>query len=418
MSLASLLGGIANRAPVPYVSRYGSLNLSGIGHGSRSRLSQLEMYDAVGTLHGVVSKLAATTSMVQWKLWRSAPSGLDEDREEVTTPHAAKILWDQPVPKFFNGQKFRFAVQQHKDLAGEMWWVIVRQFGIPVEMWPVRPDRMAPVPHATKFVAGYVYRSPDGEQVPLKVDDVIFVPTPSPTDIYRGCSPLGALAADLANDTAQTAWNASFYRNSANPGGIIKVDRRMQDDEWEELVNRWNQQHRGISNAGRVAVLEEADFIPVSYTQRDMQFVESRGVTKQAILDAYGFPKFALGDVDDVNRASAEASLALFAQTLTVPRLETFKGALNGELLPMFGATATGLEFDYENPVPADAETDNDTLTAQAAALVALVGAGFDEDEACDVVGLPRMKFSKPEPKIIQAPPGAPGGGPDDEPDA
>jgi len=401
--MRSLLGGIVADTPaVPYISRWRNALGRAQQSGSRGREGQLALYSDSGTLFGVVSKLASSTSLVNWRLYRSAASGLECDRTEVTR-HAALTVLNRPN-NFMTRQEIFETGQQHLDLAGESWWVVVRIGKIPFELWPVRPDRMTPIESNTEFIAGYVYRGPDGEEVPLNREDVIMVRTPAPLDIYRGQSPLPALDDDLDNDRAQGQWSAAFFQNNANPGGVITVDRRMQEDEWEEMTTRWNSQHRGISNAGRVAVLEQATFMPISYTQRDMQFVESRGLTKQAILDAYGFPKFGLGDVQDVNRASAEASLALMAQTLTVPRLERWKGALNNDFLPKFGATAGGLEFDYDSPVPPDQETDNATLTAKVNAVVALVGAGFDADEACDTVDLPRMMFTERAPEVIHVP--------------
>lgn len=400
MSIRSLLGGIVrNEAPVPYTSRYRAM-LPGfrLGTESMDQRTELEQYEAIGTLFGVVSSYSTAVSLVNWRLWRKAASGLKEDRTEVTTPHAAKKVWDQPNP-FFTRQELLETVQQHIELTGEGWVVVVRAGSIPVELWPVRPDRMQPVCSVTDFIAGYVYTSPDGEQIPLRREDVFMIRWPSPMDIYRGTSPLPALSGDIGQERSQAAWNRAFYENSANPGGIIKVPARLDDDAFDELVTRWNAQHRGISNAGRVAVLEEADFEPLSYTQKDMQFVESRGLTKQAILDAYGMPKFGIGDVEDVNRASAEASKAFLAESRTVPRLERWKGALNLDFLAMFGTTTAGLEFDYDSPIPPDAETENSTLTAKTTAWATLVREGADPDEAADACGLPRMKMApKPEP--------------------
>lgn len=407
MSLRSLLGGelhtaiarrgVRNEAPVPYTSKWrsslGALGLSGGPGGARE---ELEQYGCNGTLFGVVSTLATATSLVNWRLWRKAPSGKDEDRVEVTNAResAPLMVWNKPND-FFSRQELVEGTQQHVDLTGEGWWVILRAFGVPVEIWPVRPDRMTPVPSVKDFIAGYIYTSPDGEQVPLLREDVIMLRWPSPLDIYRGQGPQPALSGDLGNEEAQRAWSESFFRNSALPGGIIKIDVKLGDEEFEELADRWNRSHRGITNAGRVAILEQGDFVPLAYNQRDMQFVETRGLTKQAILDAYGFPKFGIGDVQDVNRASAEASKAYIAEAKTVPRLERIKGALNNDFLPMFGPEFSAkYEFDYDNPVPPDSETENATLTAQTNAVATLVRAGFSSDEACAVVGLPIMKWN------------------------
>lgn len=406
MSLRSLLGGIVAEAPppVPYVSKWRN-SLSGFGsRRAQNSKQEMELYGEIGTLYGVVSKLANMTSLVCWKLYKPSPDGDPEKRTEVTR-HAAKMVWDRPNP-FMPRQEFVEIGQQHLDLAGENFWVMNRAgiTGVPFEMWPVRPDRMTPVESNTEFIAGYIYRSPDGEEIPLLREDVVMLRYPAPLDLFRGQSAVGALGDVLDAQTAASEWSAAFFRNSAQPGGIIAYDRRLQDEEFEEVTRRWRQQHQGVSNAGRVAVLEGATFTPMLYTQKDMQFVETRGVTKQEILDAYGFPKFGLGDVNDVNRASADASMALMSSTLTVPRLERWKAALNYDFLPQFGVKPGMLEFDYENPVPDDQETENATLTARVNAVVALVNAGADPAEACEACDLPLITFEKQQPQVIRVP--------------
>lgn len=408
MSIKSLFGGIVNESPVPLASRWGRgsgvFNLGAIG--GRGRSGELGSMSATATLYGVITKLAQITSAPTWSLDRKPARPGDEPiplagaRAENAAP--LKVL-NKPNPVPFMTRKMLFAAaQQHKDLCGEFYWVVTKFMGTPVEIWPVRPDRMHPVPGERTLVVGYVYRSPDGEEIPLELSDVIVsIGVSDPNDMMRGISPIGALAADLAQSEAQSAWQNSLYRNSANPGGIIKVGRKLGDDEWEQLVERWRMEHQGVQNAGRVAVLEEGDFTPISYSQKDMQFVESRNLTRQAVFDAYGFPKFGIGDVDDVNRASADASLALLAQTLAVPRLTDFREVLNEQFLPMFGPLWRNYEFNYANPVPPDAETDRLDLTARTNAFSTLVGAGVHEDDAAEVCQLPAMRFEKPEPKPL-----------------
>lgn len=415
------LSRVSAEAPVSYTSKWRS-NMPtlaarfGQGRGM-AREEQLEQYSEIGTLYGIVSKLATSVSLVEWKLWRSAPSGMPEDRVEVTGKHQALKVWRRPNP-FMTRTEFVEGTQQHVDLTGEGWWVVSRVGSIPDELWPVRPDRIFPVPSTTEFIAGYVYVSPDGEEVPLRREDVIMIRWPSPLDIYRGQSPLPALSGDIHNEATQRAWSESFFRNSATPGGVIETgDRPLSDDEFDELLDRWNKSHRGVSNAGRVAILEQGKFVPLSYTQKDMQFVETRGFTKQALLDAYGMPKFGIGDVDDVNRATAEASKAWFAESLTIPRLERIKQALNSDFLPMFGTTGQGLEFDYCDPVPMDMEAENATLTARVNAAVALIGTGrVDPASVAEAFELPdSIVWKEPEPQPTPALPGQ-GGDPNGAP--
>jgi HK97 family phage portal protein len=351
---------------------------------------------SVGTLFAIVNRTSNATAQVEWKLWRKAKSGKDEDRVEVTS-HACLDLWNKPNP-FMPRQEFVEVEQQHIDLTGEGWWIVARdeRSPIPLELWPVRPDRMTPVPDPETYLRGYMYRSPDGQEIALNLDQVIQLRMPNPLDTYRGMGPVQSILADLDSSRYSAEWNRNFFLNGASPGGIIKVDKRLSDPEFDEMRMRWNEQHKGVANAHRVAILEQGEWVDRRFSQADMQFVELRKVGRDVIREAFGIPAFAVGEVADVNRATAEASKAWFAEMLTVPRLERIKGALNFDLLPMFGATAKDLEWDYISPVPADREAAAAELTSKATAAEKLIRAGLDSAEVLSAVGLPAMRMATP----------------------
>ncbi|GAA3718195.1 phage portal protein [Streptomyces tremellae] len=398
-SLARSATAVATRAtaepPVPYASRGAERALPFLRPAGME--AQMRAMGSVGTLFSIVNRTSNATAQVEWKLWRKAKSGRKEDRTEVTS-HAALDLWNQPNP-FMPRQEFVETFQQHIDLTGEGWWVIGYSpyARIPLEMWPVRPDRMTPIPSTDRFLAGYMYTSPDGEQIPLGLDQVIFLRMPNPLDIYRGMGPVQAVLADLDATRYSAEWNRNFFLNSAEPGGIIEVPTALSDPDFDQLRERWNEQHRGVANAHRVAILEHGKWIDRKLSQRDMQFVELRTVSRDVLREAFGISAFALGDVQDVNRATAEASKAWFAEQLTVPRLERIKGALNNDLLPLYGRTAEGLEFDYENPVPADPEGEAAQLASRSASAQALVSAGAYGPSVLSALGLPEsIEFGQP----------------------
>lgn len=396
--MRSLLGSIVNKSPVPLAPRMynrgsGRFTLSG----RNERASQLRTMSAVGTVFAIVNRTAKGVSEPNWRLYRSAASGAVEDRVEVTS-HAALDLWNRPNP-FYTQSVFVESGMQHKLLVGETWWVIGydERSTIPLELWPVRPDRMEPVPDPYKFLAGYMYNSPDGEQIALRIEDVVMIKTPNPDDPYRGLGPIQSIMADLESTRYSAEWNRNFFANSAEPGGIIEVDERLDDNHFNELQERWNEQHKGVANAHRVAVLEGGmKWSDRSYSQRDMQFVELRDVSREVVREAFGFPKSMLGTAEDVNRANAEAGEVLFARWLLTPELETIRDALNQTLLPLFGAAGRGLEFDFDNPVPDDRDLAAKELSARAASVRDLVAAGAYGPDAVAAVGLPEIAFGAP----------------------
>lgn len=397
--MSSLLGALMNRAPIPYVQRTASVFGGLLGGLNRADPeAQLRAMGHVGTLFAVVDRIASGVSHVDWRLYRSPlPGQPAEDRVEVTS-HLALDVWRKPNP-FMPQQEFLESITQHLELVGEAWWVVAgdeRMRGVPLELWPVRPDRIEPVPSPTDFLTGYLYRSPDGEKIPLDLGQVIQLRRPHPCDPYRGIGAAQTLLAELDASRYSAEWNRNFFLNSAEPGGIIQVETRLGDDEFDEMVTRWNEQHRGVRNAHRVAVIEHGKYVPRAFSMRDMQFAELRAVTRDTILEAFGFPRPLLGITEDINRANAVAGEYVFSKWLLVTRLERIKQALNHEFLPLFGTTGRGVEFDYCSPVDSDSDTVNAERDSKVKALVSLVGAGFAETDVLEWLELPQLGYSRP----------------------
>lgn len=399
-----------NLAPVPYVGRRsgGLATVLGGGAGS-SRTQQLEAMGSVGTLFAIVARLSEATASSTWHLYRQRPPGADPDTPRVeVTRHAALDLWRKPN-EFYTNQLFVESVQQPYELVGEGPVVVVRAgrggAGVPLEMWPVRPDRLEPVPHPQKYLSGWIYTGPDGETIPLAVGQVMMLRRPNPLDPYRGMGPVQTLLTDIDASKYSAEWNRNFFKNSAEPGGIVEVPTRLSDDEFDELRARWQEQHQGVANAHRVAILEQAKWVDRKFTMRDMQFRELRDVPRELIREAFGFPKPLLGTVDDVNRANSESAEAIFGSWLIRPRLARWRDVLNEHLLPMYGPAGKGLEFDFDDPVPANAEQERADFDSKVAAADTLIPLGFDRVDVLKRLGLPDFAVAAaPEPAAPSEP--------------
>lgn len=370
--------------------------------------SSLDAYAAVGTLFAVVSRLANSTAAVDWTLYRKSTDGRRvyeaiESRRSVTR-HPALVLLNKPN-QYMNRQEFFETVQMSVDLTGEGWIYVERsEIGnVPINLWPLRSDKMTVVKSASNFLEGYIYTTPDNEKMPIAKEDMIFIRMPDPRDIYRGLGPVQALMVDIEASKLSSQYTRNFFLNSAEPGGIISVPESLEDEDFAEFQARWRDQHQGAGNAHRVAILENgATFTPRQYTMRDMQFTELRNMSRDIIMEAFAFPKFMLGLVDDVNKANAIASKAMYNEECVSPRLERIKNALNSDFLALF-PDGNDLEFDFELPQLHDPDSDASALLLRSQAAVALVTAGYDPEQALMATGLPPMDFSKP--KAPTAPP-------------
>ena len=398
-TLGLLTGGLrslANKAPsapVPYSGKTRASIFSTQGELPVDAERVYEAYGSVTTLFAIVRQLGDAFSSVEWGLYRKSPIRDQARRKEVTS-HAIVDLWEKPNP-FYSGRFFRETVQQHLDLVGEGVIVLntVKLGGkeVPIEMWPVRPDRIKIIRDPGKFITGYMYCAADGEEVPLLREQVIHIKLPNPKDPYRGMGPVQSALTDVDASRYSAEWNKNFFINGARPNGMIKIDYRMNDNELQDFLNRWREQHQGVSNAHRVGILENAEWVDTNFSMTDMQFVEMRNLSRELIREAFAYPKPMLGAVDDVNRANGKVGEVIFGRWQVLPRCARWKDVMNTQLVPRF-ANGQNLELDFVNPVPVDQVEETTILQNKATALATLIrDCGIDPHDAMETVGLPEM---------------------------
>jgi len=407
--VGSLLGDIARslraQAPVPYAPR-GQRSLSVMS--ALSSRASMETYmramGVSGTVFQVVSTLATATSKPGWHLYRKpaadgrvryTTSDQGSDQRVEVVQHQALKVWQRPNP-FYTNTAFVKAFQQHRELTGEAYWLI--EFAgatrIPAGLWPARPDRMEPVPSRDSFLAGYLYTGPDGEKIPFLPGEVIMMKDPNPLDAYHGLGPVQSVLVDIDAQRYSAEWNRSFFLNGAEPGAVLMTPNELGDDEFDQLIARWRETHQGISRAHRVALLENGvTWQQTTPSQKDADFVNLHGMSRDTILEAWGIHKHIMGITEDVNRANAITAEEIFQDSKVTPRLDDIRDTLNYQFLPLFypAGQDPDTEFDYVNPRPVNREADALELKAKAQAALWLQQAGYDPGDICTVVGLPLM---------------------------
>jgi HK97 family phage portal protein len=405
--LGSLLRPLNGKAPIPLgdgvsAARRG-LSYS-LGNGRGDAETFMRQYGISGTIYGIISLLAESAATPTWKLYKKPPADgrvryttadKGSDQRVQVVQHAAIQLWNAPND-WHSGFEFREGSQQHQELTGETFWVMDTEAGFPTSMWYVRPDRMEPVPDPDDFLLGWIYRSPTGEQVPLRTEEVILEKRPDPLDPYRGAGPVASILPNIQQQRYATEYQRNLFLNGADPGGVITVPNRLSEPQFDELVDRWRESHRGVARAGQVGVLENgATWSANAHSNKDMEYGQLRLANRDELREAWRIHKAMMGTSDDVNRANAQTAQEVFVAWQVLPRLNRRRDTLNSKFLPLFGGSNKTVEFDYDDPSPVNAETAANELLQKAQAAQALLTPGvFNPRDVLEAVGLPDMDLA------------------------
>jgi hypothetical protein len=416
-----------NSAPVPMGDSGGLYQLPGLAMGSTPDEALMRAYGTNGTVYANVGMLASSTAGPVWKLFRQQPqdgrrryttSDQGSDQRVEVIQHQALSVLNKPASMILDGHEVNFWSRQSLFEVSQIWmettgkshWITDYdpRASFPVGLWPVRPDRMTPVPDRENFLKGWVYSAPDGrEKIWLDPWEVIYNRYPDPLDAYGGTGPIGSVLTDIDAAKYTAEWNRNFFLNSAEPGGVLQADHTLNDDEYNTLVNRWREAHKGVSRAHRIALLESGvTWVQTHQSMKDMDFGGLRLMSRDVIREALGMHKVMTGVSDDVNRANAQTGEEVFASWKISPRLDRWRDVLNYQFLPLFGSAGQGVEFDYVYPMPQNREQDNAELTAKTAAAAVLVDAGYEPHAVLEVVGLPDMDVVEKAEQEPALPPG------------
>jgi phage portal protein BeeE len=98
--------------------------------------------------------VAQGASGVPWILYQVDSKG---ERKEISQHDVLKLL--AKPNEFMSQQEFVEAFVAFALIAGNSYMDMVGPSDVapPRELWPLRPDRVKIVPHATNYVAGYQY---------------------------------------------------------------------------------------------------------------------------------------------------------------------------------------------------------------------------------------------------------------------
>jgi HK97 family phage portal protein len=241
----------------------------------------------ISTVYQCVRVIAETVASLPCFLYKRTTSG--KDRAEN---HAVyRILHQEPNP-YMSPFEFKQTLQGHLCLWGNAYAEIERNgSGQVANLWPLRPDRMRLQIYDGKIF--YYYITPDGGE--RQLTDVFHLRGLS-TDGLIGYSPIALARETLGLAKASEEYRARFFSNDAKPGGVLMHPGILGEPAYQQLRRRWEENHQGLSNRARVAILEEGmKWQDVGVPPDDAQFIQGQEFQKSDIAAIYRVPSYKIG---------------------------------------------------------------------------------------------------------------------------
>lgn len=285
---------------------------------------------------------------------------LDKGKERANNHTLYSLLAASPNPEMtaFN---FRETLQGHLATWGNAYAEIEYDMAGRVKgLWPLRPDKT--LKERNKETKKIQYRVlVENEQLILPSERVLHIPGFG-YDGLIGYSPIRLFRETIGTGMAVEEYGARFFGNGAKPGGILEHPGQLSETIQDNLVNSWNKMHQGLSNAHRIAILEEGmTYKQIGIPPEDAQFLETRKFNITEIARVYNVPPHKIGDLEKATFSNIEQQSIEFVIHTLRPWLLRWEQNLNLQLLRDSEKKSLYTEFLIDGLLRGDSKSRNES---------------------------------------------------------
>ncbi len=267
--------------------------------------------------------------------------------------HAFTDIFERPNRWQGWGQLMEAAISW-LHLRGEVMFILRRddENKVPKEMAAVDSTRFEPVfDKITKRLIGWLKVLDNGETVPFKLHEVIYIRFWNPLDEWRGLSPISPAKQGISQDLLANQFNTAFYRNAGSPDGVIETDNSLTDEQFERLYAQYENKHAGGGNSHKMLLLEGgAKWKQTTFTQKDMEFLKQKKWNRDETLAVFNVPKMQVGIMEEgANLAVIKIQAKQFWLDNLIPKMKLIEWALWAQLFSRINGGRVWAEYDVSN---------------------------------------------------------------------
>ena len=227
----------------------------------------------------------------------------DNGKRKATNHPAYKLLRRKanPLMTAFN---FRRTITFHALLHGNGCAAIIRDpMGAPSELLLLDPTETCLA--VIEGMLWYITKIGDG-LVAIQGDDVLHIMGLSHNGLW-GLNVAEVFAEAFGLGVAARKFGSKFFGEGSQMSGVLMVPGHFSEEKIKFTMAAWNEMHRGLTNAHRVALLQDGSkFQPLTIAPETAQFLQTRQFEIREVANVFGVPPHKLGDDSRTSHNSLE----------------------------------------------------------------------------------------------------------------
>jgi len=270
--------------------------------------------------------------------------------------HPINQIFKNPNPyQTFWSIKYRWAF--HLALYGNSYLLKLRnKFGVPAAVIQLKPFNVEPI--IENGVLKYFKYKNGGQELTLKNEDVINLIYPDPDNVIIGRPIISNILDQVEVDQLQTKYQKQFYKSGGFLGQTFVAHKELSKTTFERMQEELQKRYGGgYENAYKVALLELVEPVKSAYSIKDMELTIQRQLSREEIMAAFQIPKILAGIGENINRATAEASIYQFTSGVVDPLCSYFDEILTKSFALDFEG-GENLVIEHDPLAPKDTEAN------------------------------------------------------------
>lgn len=260
-----------------------------------------------------------------------------EDDGDLNKAHPMAVLWNRTPNPQLSAFVLKSIIWQQLELQGEAFVYVDRGdsgTGPATELWPIfHPVTVIASKEIAGQIDGFVV-TVNNKKIPLLPSEVLWLRYPHPTNPFGCLAPWRAAAWATELDGMARGWQLGEYLNGARPEGIFYLGD-VDEAAHNATVEAWRSRHVGARNALKhlfVSGPSPANYVRVGLTAAEMSYIESRKVSAEEVMLAFGVhPDLLRGGATYENQRAAKVNQ--WTETL-LPKLQLVASEADRQLLP------------------------------------------------------------------------------------